>query len=228
MKIKTGMVDFPSNGETTPGYLARPDDDQGHPAVIVIQEWWGLVPHIKEMAERFAAEGYIALAPDLYHGRAAAEPDEARKLAMALDRDRAVAEITAAASYLAALPETMPKRVGVVGWCMGGGLSLSTAAENGAIGAAVCFYGRPLDPSDTARLQTPVLGLFASEDHGIPVADVRAFEAELKQHGVPHEIHIYEGAHHAFFNDTRPVYDPEAAADAWQRTLGWFGRYLKS
>ncbi|HSG16267.1 MAG TPA: dienelactone hydrolase family protein [Anaerolineae bacterium] len=226
MNIKIDMIEFPSNGQTTPAYLARPDDALSHPAVIVIQEWWGLVPHIKEMAERFSAEGYIALAPDLYHGQAAEEPDEARKLAMALDRDKAVAEITAAARYLATLPETQPKRVGVVGWCMGGGLSLSAAAENGAIGAAVCFYGRPLDESDTARLQAPVLGHFASEDQGIPVADVRAFEQELERHDVPHQIHVYEGAHHAFFNNTRPVYDPQAAADAWRRTLSWFGRYL--
>ena len=226
MNIKTSIVEFPSNEGTTPAYLARPDDEQNHPAVIVIQEWWGLVPHIKEMAERFAAAGYIALAPDLYHGRAADEPDEARKLAMALDRDKAVAEITAAARYLAALPQTASKKVGVVGWCMGGGLSLSTAAESDDIGAAVCFYGRPLDESDTARLQAPVLGHFASEDQGIPVADVRAFEQELERHDVPHEIHIYKGAHHAFFNNTRPVYDLQAAAVAWKRTLNWFGRYL--
>jgi carboxymethylenebutenolidase len=231
MNLKTNMIEFPSNGGATPAYLARPDDEMGHPAVVVIQEWWGLVPHIKEVAERFAAEGYIALAPDLYHGQAAGEPDEARKLAMALDRDQAVAEIAAAARYLAELPAAQPKRVGVIGWCMGGGLSLSAAADyggtsSGAIGAAVCFYGRPLASSDCARLQAPVLGLFAEEDHGISVADVHAFENELQRHDVPHEVHIYEGAHHAFFNDTRPVYDPEAAADAWRRTLEWFERYL--
>jgi len=231
MKIKTENVSFPSNGSMTPAYLAQPDDQLSHPAVVVIQEWWGLVPHIMEVADRFAAEGYIALAPDLYHGQAAEEPDEARKLAMALDRDRAVAEIGAAARYLAELPASNPKNTGVVGWCMGGGLSLSAAAEyggsgKGAIGAAVCFYGRPLASSDCARLQAPVLGLFAGEDHGISVADVRAFEDELRQNDIPHKIHLYEGAHHAFFNDTRPVYDPEAAADAWRRTLSWFEQYL--
>ena len=231
MNLRTNMIEFPSNGGTTPAYLAQPDDEGSHPAVIVIQEWWGLVPHIKDVAERFAGKGYIALAPDLYHGQAAAEPDEARKLAMALDRDRAVAEIGAAARYLASLPAAEPKRVGVVGWCMGGGLSLSAAADyggrgSGAIGAAVCFYGRPLASSDCARLHAPVLGLFAEEDHGISVADVHAFEDELMEYGVPHQVRLYEGAHHAFFNDTRPVYDPEAAADAWERTLAWFKRYL--
>jgi carboxymethylenebutenolidase len=114
---------------------------------------------------------------------------------------------------------------------MGGGLSLSAAADYGGsgvgdIGAAVCFYGRPLASSDCARLQAPVLGLFASEDHGISVADVHAFEDELRRIDVTHEVHIYEGAHHAFFNNTRPVYDPEVAADAWGRTLGWFEQYL--
>jgi carboxymethylenebutenolidase len=231
MKIKMKNVDYLSAVETAPAYLAQPDDEHSHPAVIVIQEWWGLVPHIKEVAERFAREGYIALAPDLYHGQAADEPDEARKLAMALDRDRAVAEIGAAARYLASLPATDPKRIGVVGWCMGGGLSLAVAADyggrgSGAIGAVVCFYGRPLASSDCARLQAPVLGLFAEEDHGISVADARAFEAELQRHEVPHEVHVYEGAHHAFFNDTRSVYDPEAATDAWRRTIAWFERYL--
>lgn len=227
MNVKAEMIEFPSNGRSTPGYLARPDDDQQYPAVVVIQEWWGLVPHIKEVAERLAAEGYIALAPDLYYGQAADEPDEAQKLAMALDRDRAVAEIGAAARYLKEMPSVNPKRVGVVGWCMGGGLSLSAAAENGDIAAAVCFYGRPLSKADTARLRVPVLGLYGSEDHGIPVSDVRAFEEELDRQAVPYEIHVYDGAHHAFFNDTRPAYDPAAAEDAWRRTLGWFRTYLE-
>lgn len=226
MSLKTLMVDFPSNGQKTPGYLAQPAADKQCPAVVVIQEWWGLVPHIKEVTEGFAAQGYIALAPDLYHGQQADEPDEARKLAMALDRDQAVAEISAAVRYLKGLPAVRPKKVGVVGWCMGGGLALSAAADDGEIAAAVCFYGRPLAKTDTTRLATPVLGLYASEDHGISVESVHAFEAELAQYGVPHEVHVYEGAHHAFFNDTRSVYDPTAAEDAWRRTLAWFRKYL--
>jgi carboxymethylenebutenolidase len=228
MNIKTEMIQYPSNAHTTPGYLARPEAPGHYPGVVVIQEWWGLVPHIKDVAERFAREGYVALAPDLYHGQAASEPDEARKLAMALDRERAVAEITAAARYLKQLDAAEPRKVGTVGWCMGGGLSLSAAAHNGAIAAAVCFYGRPLDATDTARLKAPVLGLFAEEDHGIPPAAARALEQELKTVGIPHEIHVYPDSHHGFFNDTREgIYNPEVAADAWQRTLNWFGRYLR-
>jgi carboxymethylenebutenolidase len=112
--VKTQTINFPLNAQTIPGYLAQPDDAQKHPALVVIQEWWGLVPHIKEVAERFAREGFIALAPDLYHGQVAEEPDEARKLAMALDRNRAVNEIRAAAGYLKSLDTTTPKKIGIV------------------------------------------------------------------------------------------------------------------
>jgi len=180
------------------------------------------------VAERFAREGFTALAPDLYHGQAADEPDEARKLAMALDATRAVQEIAAAARYLKKLDNVTPKMIGTVGWCMGGGLSLSTAAHNAdLIGAAVAFYGRPLTAGDTAKLQAPVLGLYAEHDHSIPVEAVHAFEEELKKHHTPHEIHLYPGVQHAFFNNTRPhIYNAAAAGDAWQKTLAWFREYL--
>ena len=228
MNIKTHLIDFPINTHTAPGYLAQPDDNHTHPAIVVIQEWWGLVPHIKDVAERFAREGFIALAPDLYHGQAADEPDEARKLAMALDANRAVQEIAAAARYLKKLDNVTPKMIGTVGWCMGGGLSLSTAAHHAdLIGATVAFYGRPLTAGDTAKLQAPVLGLYAEHDHSIPVEAVHAFEEELKKHHVPHEIHLYPGVQHAFFNDTRPhIYNAAAAQDAWQKSLAWFRKYL--
>jgi len=227
-QIDTHTIEFPINAHTAPGYLAQPADGQAHPGVVVIQEWWGLVPHIKDVAERFAREGFVALAPDLYHGEAADEPDEARKLAMALDAQRAVQEIAAAARYLKKMQNVAPQKVGVVGWCMGGGLSLSTAAHHAdLIGAAVVFYGRPLTASDTAKLQVPVLGLYAEHDHGIPVEAVQAFAAEMQKQHVPHEVHIYPGASHAFFNDTRPqIYQAAAAQDAWQKTLVWFSRYL--
>ena len=226
--IETRLIEFPINAHGAPGYLAQPADGQVHPGVVVIQEWWGLVPHIKDVAERFARAGFVALAPDLYHGQAADEPDEARKLAMALDAQRAVLEIAAAARYLKKMQTIAPQKVGVVGWCMGGGLSLSTAAHHAdLIGAAVAFYGRPLTASDTAKLQVPVLGLYAEHDHGIPLEAVRAFEAEMEKQGVPHEVHLYQGTSHAFFNDTRPhIYQAAAAQDAWQKTLAWFGKYL--
>jgi carboxymethylenebutenolidase len=226
--IETRMIEIPINAHSAPGYLAQPADAQVHAGVVVIQEWWGLVPHIKEVVERLAREGFVALAPDLYHGQAADEPDEARKLAMALDATRAVQEIAAAARYLKKLPNVAPQKVGVVGWCMGGGLSLSTAAHHAdLIGAAIAFYGRPLTAGDTAKLQVPVLGLYAEHDHGIPAEAVQAFAAEMQKHQVLHEVHVYPGTSHAFFNDTRPqIYAAAAAQDAWQKTLAWFRKYL--
>ncbi len=227
-EVVTSDVEIPFDKSMVPGYLARPDDDAIHPGVVVIQEYWGLVPHIEDVARRFASQGFFALAPDLYHGRAATEPDEARKLAMELHHGQAVREILAAASNLDSLSTVQPKKVGVVGWCMGGGLALAAAAHDasGLIGAAVAFYGRPLAGEDVHRITAPVLGLYAEQDHGIPVSAVHEFEQALADAGIEHHIEIYPGASHAFFNDTRPVYAPEAAQNAWKRTIDWFRQYI--
>ncbi|UYN91474.1 MAG: dienelactone hydrolase family protein [Anaerolineales bacterium] len=221
------MMMFPiGTDKHAPAYLSLPPAGSG-PAVVIIQEWWGLVGHIKDVADRLAAEGFVVLAPDLYHGASSTEPDEARKLAMALDRHRAIAEITAAADYLRTLTSVDPKKVGIMGWCMGGALALSAAAHSGAFDAVVCFYGRPLEAGDAAKLRTPTLGIYGELDTGIPLSLVQAFDAELEKAGTPHHIHTYAGAEHAFFNNDRPeVYHPEASADAWQRTLAWLRQYL--
>lgn len=220
------MVAFPSGDVQVPGYLAQPETGS-YPGLVVIQEWWGLVPHIKDVARRFSRQGFVALAPDLYHGQAASEPDDARKLAMDLDRQRAVVEIQAAIGYLQGLESVHPKKIGVVGWCMGGALTIYTAAASREVGAAVAFYGGIQDVSIAASIQAPLLGLYGEHDHGIPVERLHSFDEELQKHGVRHEIHIYPGAQHAFFNDARPnSYHPEAAADAWERTLAWFRQYL--
>ncbi|TAK14918.1 MAG: dienelactone hydrolase family protein [Anaerolineae bacterium] len=227
METTSQMIEFSCDGERVPGFLAHPVAAGKYPGVIVIQEWWGLVAHIKDVAERLAGEGFVTLAPDLYHGQAAGEPDEARKLAMALDRERAVKECSAAGAHLAFFENVLPKKVGVVGWCMGGGLSLSTAAHNGVIGAAVCFYGRPLERDDALRLRVPVLGLYGEEDKGIPLGLIQDFERHLIETKVTHQIVVYPSAPHAFFNDTRPeAYRAEAAEDAWRRTIDWFRQHL--
>lgn len=225
--IESNMISFASNGGETPGYLSAPTGKGEHAGIVILQEWWGLVGHIKDVGDRFAREGFVTLAPDLYHGETADEPNEARKLAMALDRDRAVGEIAGAARYLLENERVQPKKIGVVGWCMGGGLCLSAAAEVEAIGAAVVFYGRPLEASDTVKITAPVLGLYGELDQGIPVSMVKDFEAELEKNSIPHEINIYPGAQHAFFNEERPqAYAEDAAEDAWKKTLDWLGEHL--
>jgi carboxymethylenebutenolidase len=183
-----------------------------------------LVPHIKQVTDRFAAEGFVALAPDLYHGRSTTSPDEAGKLMMALDIDRAEKDLRGAVGYLLAHPATTSASVGTVGFCMGGALSLYAASKNEQVGACVVFYGiHPKVRPDFERLRAPVLGFFGETDESVTPDKVRALEAELKEHGKHAEMHIYANAGHAFFNDARPeAYDPAAASDAWRRTLTFF------
>ena len=219
------MVDVPVNGRQARGYLARPaGGGSGAPGVVVIQEWWGLVDHIKDVADRFAAEGYVALAPDLYHGKQADEPDDARKLAMEMDRPAALADLEAATRYLRSLG---CPRVGAVGFCMGGALGLERATRPGALDAAAPVYGRPLPPERASEVQAPVLGFYGDLDTGIPVEGVNALAEALHGLGRDATFQVYEGAKHAFFNDERPeAYHAEAAADAWTRVLAFFGRTL--
>ncbi|HEX3559994.1 MAG TPA: dienelactone hydrolase family protein [Pyrinomonadaceae bacterium] len=221
------MVEFQSNGATARGYLSAPESGEG-PGVVVIQEWWGLVPHIKSVADRFAAEGFVALAPDLYHGEVARSPDEAGKLMMALNIERTEKDLRGAVEYLLNQEATTGDSIGTVGFCMGGALSLYAASKNERVGACVVFYGiHPKVEPDFEHLRAPVLGLFAERDESVPPASVRELEARLREHGQQVETHIYPGTDHAFFNDTRPeVYDEEAAADAWRRTLEFLRRHL--
>ncbi|MBX7233888.1 MAG: dienelactone hydrolase family protein [Caldilineales bacterium] len=224
--LSAGVVEYAeAGGEKLTGYLAFDEDGEQKPAVIVIQEWWGLNDHIKEVARRFAGAGFVAFAPDLYHGVATTEPNEARKLAMALDSAAAVSEIQQAMTWLRAQDGSNGK-VGIVGFCMGGGLVLQTAASDPSLDAAVVFYGSPLGPGEAARVRAPILSLLGSADR-IPADGYRAMHAVFDASGVPNEFQLYEGAQHAFFNDTRASsYDPVAAADAWERTLAWFRFYL--
>jgi carboxymethylenebutenolidase len=216
------MIDFPSNGSTAEGYLATPAGGSG-PGVVVIQEWWGLVPHIKDVCERFAGEGFVALAPDLYHGKQVSEPDEAGKEMMALQLNQAAKDLSGAVDAVAA--RAAGGGVGVVGFCMGGGLALVLAAERAdAVKAVVPFYGVlgwPGVQPDYSSITAPVLGHYAELDESAPPDAVRQLEASLREAGNNDlTLHIYEGADHAFFNDDRPeVYDEEASKLAWQRTI---------
>ena len=218
----------PSDGGTASGYLAIPAEGKG-PGVIVIQEWWGLVPHIKDVCDRFAGEGFVALAPDLYHGRTTTSPDEAGKMMMALQIDDAEKDLRGAITFLIDHEATTADKVGTVGFCMGGALSLYTATKNDQVGACVVFYGgHPNVKPDLPNLQAPVLGLYAERDGFVTPELVHALENRLKELGKSAEIHIYPDADHGFFNDTRPtVYNEAAAKDAWRRVLEFFSQHLK-
>ena len=216
-------VEFPSNSHTCQGYFTSPQSGKG-PAVVVIQEWWGLVPHIEDVTNRFAGEGFCALAPDLYHGKTTKSPDDAGKLVMELDADRAEREIAAAGAYLLSRPECSSKTYGVVGFCMGGGLAQYTATkEDGKVGAAVSFYGGFKSvPFDWDNLTAPLLQICGEEDQQV-TATMRERDRMLRARGKKVDLVVYPNAKHAFFNDTRKeVYNPQAAQDAWKRTLDWF------
>jgi carboxymethylenebutenolidase len=215
------IVDYEGPGE---GFLALPEGAGPFPAVVVIQEWWGLDVHITDVAGRFASEGFIALAPDLYHGRVATEPGEAQKLAMALEQDVALEEIQNAINYLAARPDVAPARVGVIGFCMGGGLALQLAVRGEKVGVVASFYGAPLTPEQARQVKAPVFGSYGSKDR-FAQADLDAMVAAIKEAGFEAEVKMYP-AEHAFFNDRRNSYEPASAEDAWQRTLAAFRRYL--
>jgi carboxymethylenebutenolidase len=223
------MVQFPFAGGDTGGYLSTPKQGSG-PGVVVIQEWWGLVDHIKDVCDRFADEGFVALAPDLYHGKTTKSPDEAGKMMMAMRIDEAERDLSAAVQYLSTQDSTTSGKIGVVGFCMGGALSLYTATKNTSIGACVVFYGgHPKVKPDLPNLHAPVLGLYAEKDDFVTPVLVRGLERDVKALGKQIEVIMYPATDHAFFNDTRPeVYNAEAAADAWQRTIEFLRQHLSA
>lgn len=213
------LIEFESGGVSRSAYLALPAIP-ATAAVLVIQEWWGLVPHIKNVADRFAAAGYAALAPDLYHGHAATEPNTAQKLMQELNIEQAAADVAAAAAFL----RTLCKRVGCVGFCLGGGLTLQLAAL-GVIDAAVPYYGVLRSAPDWQGVRCPILGHYAAQDSATDA--LPELQAALAAAGKPAQFYIYPGTGHAFFNDERPqVYNAAAALLSWQRTLQFLGENL--
>jgi carboxymethylenebutenolidase len=215
------MVEFASNGATASGYLASPESGSG-PGVLVIQEWWGLVPHIKDVCERFAAEGFLALAPDLYHGQTAREPDGAGKLMMALNLTDAGKDMSGAIDLLR--QRSGRDAIGVVGFCMGGGLALVEGTlRPDAVKAVVAFYGVIPWPSaqpDWSQLSASVRGHIAEKDAFFTPEKAQELEGELKGMGKDVQFFVYPDVDHAFFNDTRPeVHDKLSSDLAWQRTV---------
>lgn len=217
-------VTFSSEAGQASGYLARPG--KAIPGVIVLQEWWGLVPHIKDVAERFAAQGYLALAPDLYHGKTTLEAAEAEHLLKGLDWARAAKEIAGAVRHLRDVEGAT--KVGVVGFCMGGALTIIAATQPG-VDAYAAFYGFP--PAGAAPLEkiaAPGLLFFGEQEPFFSVPDAKAFAEGQRKRGREAEVIIYPGAGHAFFNNERAeAYRKDAANDAWRRTLDLFGRRLR-
>jgi carboxymethylenebutenolidase len=224
----TQTVSYKSGEETVSGYLALPEGGGKHPAIIVIHEWWGLTDWIKEQTRNYAAQGYVALAVDLYRGQVGTTPDEAHILMRGMPDDRALRDLEAAFAYLAARPEVDAKRIGSIGWCMGGSWSIKLAEDQPKLAAFVVNYGSlPTDPAIIVKIKAPMLGNFGAEDKGIPPASVQVFEGAMKTAGKSADIKIYDGAGHAYQNpNDKDGYRKEATADSEKRITAFFAKYL--
>jgi carboxymethylenebutenolidase len=226
---KTETVEFKSGNDTISGFLATPDAPGVHGAIIVIHEWWGLNDWVKEQTVKFAELGFVALAVDLYRGKVATDANQAHELMRGLPQDRGVQDLKAAYAYLAARKDVKPDRIGSVGWCMGGGLSIQLAVHEPHLRACVVNYGAlPTDPNDIQQINATVMGNFGEEDHGITVADVDAFKKAMANANRTFDIKEYPGAGHGFENpNNKDGYRPEAAADAWTRSINFLKFLLK-
>ena len=221
------MIEFAGHGHPDSGYLAVPASGSG-PGVIVIQEWWGLVDHIKSVCDRLAAAGFTALAPDLYHGTATSEPDEAQKAMMNLSIGEASHELSAAVAHLLDSPQCTGSTVGVVGFCMGGGLALRIASLEPTVAACVAYYGvgPAREELDLSTMKAAVLGHWGERDHSYDHAAIEQLEGRFRDAGLEVESFWYD-ADHAFFNDQRPeVHEPDAAQLSWDRTLAFLREHL--
>jgi carboxymethylenebutenolidase len=220
-------VTFGSGGS---GLLVRPEGKGPNPAVIVIQEWWGLDDWVKDQARALAKEGYVALAVDLYRGKVTNKQEEAHQFMMGLPPEQAISDLKAAYAFLSARPDVKKDRIGAIGWCMGGRYTLALATEEPKLAAAVAYYGAPpTEAAAIARIKAPVLGNYGGDDKGPSPEQVKAFEAEMKKQGKSADIKIYEGAPHAFANPNNPWggYREAAAKDSWARTTGFLAKNLK-
>lgn len=226
---KTETVSYKSGNETVSGYLALPEGHGKHPGIVVIHEWWGLNDQIKDETRKLAAQGYVALAVDLYRGKVATTPEEAHELMRGVPDDRGMRDLEAAYAYLAARPDVQAGKIGSVGWCMGGGWSIKLAMSEPHLAACIVNYGSlPTEASNIAKIDAPVLGNFGADDRGITPDSVRAFEAAMKAAGKTVDVKIYDGAGHAFENpNNKDGYRPEAAADAWARMTAFLKKTLQ-
>jgi carboxymethylenebutenolidase len=225
---RVDTVRIGTGASQTEAFVAYPAARNAAPAVIVVHEWWGLNDQIRSVARRLAAEGYVAIVPDLYHGRVTDDPEQAHVLARGIEDERARRDLDAALAWLRASPRVGDRPVGVVGFCMGGGVALDYGLHRGDLRGVVVFYGPPVtDAAQLAGLKAPLLGHFGLKDDGIPEARVNAFRDGLARAGRTAEIHTYPAAGHAFMNDARPSYQPDAAKQAWARTMAFLQKQLR-
>jgi carboxymethylenebutenolidase len=226
---ETSYVHLGSGEGIAGAFVAWPAGAKPAPAIIVVHEWWGLNSQIREVARRLSSQGYLAIVPDLYHGKVASDPMRAHELMRGLDRSEALGTLEAAAAWVRAQPRAAKSRVGAIGFCMGGGLAQDLALQDAGVAAVVMFYGGPeSDPAKLARLKGALQAHFGEQDDGIPIKRVDEFRAALQKAGKSADIYVYPGAGHAFMHEGLPSFRPDAARQAWARTLAFFQKHLRS
>ena len=228
--VRTSNVDLQVNGDNAYAFVAEPDDNAKHPGIVLIQEWWGIEPHIRQLAQRLAAAGFVVAVPDLYHGKIATEPDEAQKMIMMIrgNVERAAKEIIGALDTVKARPNVEPKKLGLMGFCVGGFMTYYVASRYPDLGAVVPFYGAGYNPTpeEVAKVNAPILAFYGSRDQSVPLEQVRKIERMYKEAGKDITVKVYD-AGHAFINPDHGMGNEKAAAEAWPLAVNFLKHHLK-
>ncbi len=228
--VRTSNIDLKVNGDGAYAFIAEPDDDARHPGIVLIQEWWGIEPHVRELAQKLATEGFVVAVPDLYHGKIATEPDDAAKMVMRMrsNIDKAVKESIGALDTSKARPNVAPKKLGLIGFCVGGFLAYTAASRYPDLGALVPFYGAGYDPTpkEVAKVNAPVLAIYGSRDQSISMAQVEKIEKMYRAAGKDITVKVYD-AGHAFINPDHGMGNEKAAAQAWPLAVNFLKKHLK-
>ncbi len=228
--VRTSKVDLKVNGDGAYAFVAEPDDQATHPGLVLIQEWWGIEPHIMDLAQKLAAAGFVVAVPDLYHGKVVTEPNDAMKAVMMIrgNIDTAVKKITGALDTVKAMPNVEPKKLGLMGFCVGGFMTFTVAARYTGLGAVVPFYPGGYDPTpeEVAQVDAPVMAFFGSRDDSVPMPQVAKIERMYKEAGKDITVKVYD-AGHAFINPSHGMGNEEAAAEAWPLAVNFLKEKLR-
>ena len=228
--VRTSNIDLKVNGDGAYAFVAQPDDSAKHPGVVLIQEWWGIEPHIRDLAQKLAAEGFVVAVPDLYHGQIATEPNDAQRMSMMIrgNVDRAAKEIIGALDTLKAMPNVEPKKLGLMGFCVGGFMTYVIASRYPDLGAVVAFYGAGYDPTpeEVAKINAPVLAIYGSRDQSVPPNQIKKIQQVYQAEGKDLTVKLYD-AGHAFINPAHGMGNEKAAAEAWPLAVNFLKQHLK-